>query len=132
MDGITIQRFEDSDETRVFDLGRFYLIRAGGMTIGRAEYEPGWRWSEHVGKAIGQSLCPTPHLGLVVSGRNRVEMADGTLSISGQATSSTSARGTTAGCWVRSHTSRSTSWVRRPTPPADPGQASSTSGASPG
>jgi quercetin dioxygenase-like cupin family protein len=78
MNGIQIYRFEDADEARVFDLGRFDLIRAPGMTIGRAEYEPGWRWSEHVGKAIGQSLCSTPHLGMVLSGRNRVEMADGT------------------------------------------------------
>jgi len=79
MNGIQIYRFEDADDARVFDLGRFDLIRAAGVTIGRAEYEPGWRWSEHVGKAIGQSLCPTPHLGMVLSGRNRVEMADGTV-----------------------------------------------------
>jgi hypothetical protein len=78
VNGIQIYRFEDADEARVFDLGRFDLIRAAGMTIGRAEYEPGWRWSEHVGKAIGQSLCPAPHFGMVLSGRNRVEMADGT------------------------------------------------------
>ena len=79
VNGIQIYRFEDADEARVFDLGRFDLIRAAGVTIGRAEYEPGWRWSEDVGKAIGQSLCPTPHFGMVLSGRNRVEMADGTV-----------------------------------------------------
>ena len=79
MEGIRIYRFDDADETRVFDLGKFELVNAAGMTIGRAEYEPGWRWSEHVGKAIGQRLCPTPHLGMVLSGRNRVEMADGSV-----------------------------------------------------
>ncbi|MGH2463021.1 MAG: cupin domain-containing protein [Candidatus Limnocylindria bacterium] len=77
MDGIKVYRFEDPHEARTFDLGKFELINAAGMTIGRAEYEPGWRWSEHVGKAIDQALCPTPHLGMVLSGRNRVEMADG-------------------------------------------------------
>lgn len=77
MEGIRIFRFEDPDEARAFELGRFDLVRAEGLTIGRAEYEPGWRWSEHVGKAIGERLCATPHLGMVLAGRNRVEMADG-------------------------------------------------------
>ena len=77
MDGIKIHRFEEADEAREFDLGRFDLVRAEGLTIGRAEYEPGWRWSEHVGKALGQRLCDTPHLGMVLAGRNRVQMADG-------------------------------------------------------
>ena len=47
------------------------------MTVGRAEYEPGWRWSEHVGAALGQDVCEVAHLGLVLSGRNRIEMTDG-------------------------------------------------------
>lgn len=79
MEGIRIYRFEDPDEARAFELGRFDLVHAEGLTIGRAEYEPGWRWSEHVGKAIGQRLCSTPHLGMVLAGRNRVEMADGSI-----------------------------------------------------
>jgi quercetin dioxygenase-like cupin family protein len=34
-------------------------------------------WSEHVGKASGESLCQVEHVGLVVSGRAAVKMADG-------------------------------------------------------
>ena len=74
-----IRRFDDSDERREFPLGRFELVRIGGMTVGRAEYEPGWRWSEHVGAAQGAQLCQVPHLGLVLSGRNRIEMDDGAI-----------------------------------------------------
>src|SRR3989337_3286308 len=71
------RRCDDPDEHRDCPLGRFDLVQIGGMTVGRAEYEPGWRWSEHVGAATGVRSCETAHLGLVLSGRNRIEMDDG-------------------------------------------------------
>jgi hypothetical protein len=71
------RRFNEPDELREFPLGRFELIQIGGMTVGRAEYAPGWRWSEHVGAASGQAVCEVAHLGFVVSGRNLIEMTDG-------------------------------------------------------
>ena len=71
------RRFDDPDEHRDFPLGRFDLVQIGGLTVGRAEYEPGWRWSEHVGAATGAKSCEVAHLGLVLSGRNRIEMDDG-------------------------------------------------------
>jgi quercetin dioxygenase-like cupin family protein len=58
-------------------LGLFELVRLGGTTVGRARYEPGWRWSEHVGRALGQASCHVEHVGLVMSGRNRITMDDG-------------------------------------------------------
>ena len=63
---------------REFDHGRFELYEVGGRTIGRAIYEPGWRWTEHVGPISGEELCPIEHLGLVISGRAAVLMEDGT------------------------------------------------------
>ena len=72
-----IRSFGEPDEHREFPLGRFDLVDIGGMTVGRAEYEPGWRWSEHVGASLGQAVCEVAHLGLVLSGRNRIEMTDG-------------------------------------------------------
>jgi len=71
------RRFDEPDELREFPLGRFELVQIGGMTVGRAEYEPGWRWSEHVGAATGQAVCEVAHLGFVVSGCNLIEMTDG-------------------------------------------------------
>jgi quercetin dioxygenase-like cupin family protein len=58
--------------------GRFELVRIGGITIGRAAYEPGWKWSEHVGAASGESMCEVEHVGLVLSGQAAVKMEDGT------------------------------------------------------
>jgi quercetin dioxygenase-like cupin family protein len=71
------RRFDAADERREFPLGHLDLIQIGGMTVGRAEYAPGWRWSEHVGRAQGETSCRVAHVGLVISGRNRVQMDDG-------------------------------------------------------
>ncbi len=78
MHGIEIRRFDGPDEQREFDHGTFDLVKIAGTTIGRASYEPGWVWSEHIGSATGESQCQVEHLGFVVSGRAAVKMADGT------------------------------------------------------
>ena len=65
---IILRRFEQPDETREFDKGRFELVRIGGVVIGRATYAPGWKWSEHVGPKVGASRCDVEHLGLVLAG----------------------------------------------------------------
>jgi hypothetical protein len=75
---IEIKRFDSPDETRVFEKGKFELVTLGGTTLGRATYEPGWKWSEHVGPLSGERSCQVEHLGLVVSGRVMVRMDDGT------------------------------------------------------
>jgi mannose-6-phosphate isomerase-like protein (cupin superfamily) len=72
-----LKRFDAPDETRTFDKGRFEIVHMGKMTIGRASYEPGWKWSVHVGAASGAPLCMVEHVGIVVSGRAMVKMADG-------------------------------------------------------
>lgn len=64
-------------EVRTFEKGRFELYRVGPMTLGRATYEPGWRWSEHVGLASGESSCQVEHVGLVLSGEAIAKMDDG-------------------------------------------------------
>ena len=46
---VILKRFEEADEIRQMVKGRFEIVHIGGVTIGRATYEPGWRWSEHVG-----------------------------------------------------------------------------------
>ena len=74
-----LRRFEDPDETRIFPKGKFELVRIGGMTIGRATYQPGWKWSEDVGAAMGQARCSVEHVGLVVSGCATAAMEDGTV-----------------------------------------------------
>ena len=74
---VILKRFESPDETRLMEKGRFELVRIGGLTIGRATYEPGWRWSLHVGPTVGAARCSVEHVGLVVSGTATAAFEDG-------------------------------------------------------
>jgi hypothetical protein len=38
---VILKRFESPDGVRTFEKGRFELVQIGGLTIGRATYEPG-------------------------------------------------------------------------------------------
>ena len=49
---VVLRRFESPDEVRQMVKGRFEVVRIGGLTIGRATYQPGWKWSEHVGLVL--------------------------------------------------------------------------------
>ncbi len=76
-DDFLIKRFEQPDEVRTFEKGKFEIVKIGSMTIGRATYEPGWKWSVHVGAATGATLCEVEHVGMVVSGCAACRMKDG-------------------------------------------------------
>lgn len=77
--GLVLKRFEAPDEVRQMEKGTFEIVRIGGLTIGRATYEPGWRWSEHVGPSRGQRLCTVEHVGLVLAGTATAAFEDGTV-----------------------------------------------------
>jgi len=77
--GVILKRFDRPDEVRTFENGRFELVHVGGMTIGRATYQPGWKWSVHVGQKLGQPSCEVEHVGMVVSGRATAAMDDGSI-----------------------------------------------------
>jgi quercetin dioxygenase-like cupin family protein len=72
-----VKRFDKPDEVRHFEKGKFELVQIGVLTIGRATYEPGWKWSTHVGKSMGKKSCDVDHLGIVLEGRAAVAMDDG-------------------------------------------------------
>ena len=72
-----LKRFEDPDEVREFEKGRLDVVRLGGLTIGRATYEPGWRWSLHVGPATGATRCTVEHVGMVIAGTATAAFDDG-------------------------------------------------------
>lgn len=72
-----LTRFEAADEVRESAKGKLEVLRIAGQTLGRATYQPGWKWSEHVGPLVGCSRCTTEHLLFVVSGHATVAFADG-------------------------------------------------------
>ena len=75
--GVILKSFDSPDEVRVMEKGKFELVQIGGITIGRATYEPGWKWSEHVGPNVGATRCSVEHVGLVLSGTATIAFNDG-------------------------------------------------------
>ena len=74
---VLLRRFDQPDEVRTFEKGRLELVTIAGTTLGRATYEPGWKWSVHVGPLAGAPRCTVEHLGLVLSGHGTVAFDDG-------------------------------------------------------
>lgn len=48
MEKAEIKNVETPDEVREFPNGRLELVNVAGRTIGRAIFNPGWKWSSHV------------------------------------------------------------------------------------
>ena len=69
--------FTRPDETREFPNGRAEVLRVGGGEVGRLVFQPGWRWSIHVGPTVGSSHCTVEHVGLVLSGTATAAFKDG-------------------------------------------------------
>lgn len=65
------------DETRKFERGQIDLVNIGGGSVGKATFEPGWRWSQHVKPIAKTEWCEAPHFMYQISGRMHVKMADG-------------------------------------------------------
>ena len=77
MNDIILKNFDNPDEVRTFDRGKLEIVRIAGMTLGRASYEPGWKWSDHVSPLAGTPLCEVEHVAMVLSGRAMAAMKDG-------------------------------------------------------
>lgn len=74
-----LKSFGKPDEVREFPLGKVELINIGGATIGRATFQPGWKWSTSVQPLAKTSSCEAPHFQYHVSGKLKVKMDDGTI-----------------------------------------------------
>ena len=74
---VILKRFDSPDDVRTFEKGKFETVTLGGMTIGRATYQPGWKWSVDVGMDTGEEYCTVEHVGMVVSGCTTAAFADG-------------------------------------------------------
>ena len=72
-----LKTFGKPDEVREFPKGRLELIKVGGATIGRAIFEPGWRWATSVQPIAKTQSCEAPHFQYHVAGVLRIKMDDG-------------------------------------------------------
>jgi hypothetical protein len=72
-----LKSFGKPDEVRTFPKGKVELIKIGGSMIGRAIFEPGWKWSTSVKPLVKTKSCEAPHFQYHVSGTLKVVMDDG-------------------------------------------------------
>ena len=77
MPRLQYKTFATPDEVRAFPNGRAEVVRLDESVVGRALYEPGWRWSTAMPAIAGTVRCQLHHLGYSISGTMHVEMDDG-------------------------------------------------------
>lgn len=73
-----VKSFDSPDETRPFEgKGAARVVNIGGREVGKAVFEPGWKWSNNVKPIAQTDSCQVAHLGYCISGRMKVYMDDG-------------------------------------------------------
>jgi mannose-6-phosphate isomerase-like protein (cupin superfamily) len=73
------QNLNRPDERREFKgHGHLDVVDFDGVSIGRAEFEPGWKWVDDVKPLAGTETCEAAHAGYCLAGSMVVKMNDGT------------------------------------------------------
>jgi quercetin dioxygenase-like cupin family protein len=72
-----VKSHETPDETRTPSKTKIEVVKLEGFTIGRFNFEPGWRWSECIKPVVGTDSCQASHVGYAVSGQIKVRLNDG-------------------------------------------------------
>ena len=75
--GLEAKSHKSPDEVRTPKKSRIEVVRLPGYTIGRFNFEPGWRWSECIKPVVKTDSCQNSHVGYAVSGRITIQMQDG-------------------------------------------------------
>ena len=78
MEKAVLKSFNNPDDVRTFPKGKLELVKIGGAVVGRATFEPGWRWATSVQPLVKTKSCEAPHFQYHLSGRIIVKMDDGT------------------------------------------------------
>jgi mannose-6-phosphate isomerase-like protein (cupin superfamily) len=73
------KNLETPDERRDFKAhGHLDLVNfAEDLSIGRAVFEPGWRWSTDVRPLAGTEICEASHSGYCISGQMTIRLVNG-------------------------------------------------------
>ena len=77
MAGVEKASLDAAEEVRSLEKTKIEVVSLRGAKIGRATFQPGWRWSECVGPVVGGGFCQAQHVGVIVSGHLAVTHKDG-------------------------------------------------------
>ncbi len=71
------------DELITSEKEKIELVNLAGFSIARVRLEPGWSWEKYVKPQEKTDSCQVSHTSLILSGRARTIMDDGTVVDSG-------------------------------------------------
>ena len=77
MTGILRKDLLEPDEREEFPFGSSNEVHVGELVVSYERVEPGWRWSEHVKPIVATTSCRFHHTGVMLRGRMRVRLDDG-------------------------------------------------------
>ncbi len=77
LESLEVVNFDEPDETRKFRKGKVDIAKIDGVRVGRAVYEPGWRWSTSLKPQQKTEWCEAQHFQYHLSGRLHIETSDG-------------------------------------------------------
>ncbi len=69
--------FSNPDEVWTFPKGTLEILIIEGAIIGRATYEPGWKWSTSVQPLAKTKSCEVSHFKYLISGTLKILLDDG-------------------------------------------------------
>lgn len=70
--------FNTPDETQTLPKTKIEILKIGNRTLNRTTFDPGWKWSEHIGPKAGTNSCQVHHVICIISGQLKVVMDNGT------------------------------------------------------
>jgi quercetin dioxygenase-like cupin family protein len=67
------------DQVLDMENGKIDIVEIAGGGVGRATFQPGWKWSEHEKPALGATgdYCEVAHFVYLASGQLKVVFSDG-------------------------------------------------------
>jgi quercetin dioxygenase-like cupin family protein len=74
---------DSPDESITFEKEKIEIVNLGKISIARVTLEPGWSWEKYVKPRANTKSCDVAHTSLILSGRARTIMDDGTVIESG-------------------------------------------------
>jgi quercetin dioxygenase-like cupin family protein len=79
MSALVRKSLDTPEEVRPFEAGsgQLELVNLDTGPVGRATFQPGWRWSEHIKPIAHTDSCQAAHTCYFVAGRMKVVTDDG-------------------------------------------------------
>ena len=79
MAGITRRSFDQSDQVYPYQDGsQTEVVGIGHNFVMRSVMQPGWSWEKYIKPGANSDSCPMDHREVIIAGRIRYRMDDGT------------------------------------------------------